>query len=78
MFKNQITLCYFYYWVGGIFIILLGLIFGTVILISWINSGFGQLLELRKAIFALTLIMIGTQTIYSGFMISILGIKQSR
>lgn len=62
---------------GGL-ILLIGLLFGAWVIYEWIQSSFGQLFELRRSIFALTLIMIGTQTIYSGFMISILGIKHTR
>jgi glycosyltransferase involved in cell wall biosynthesis len=60
----------------GSIIAIIGIIIGLIIIMTWIKSGFGQLFELRKSLFALTLIMLGAQTVYSGFMLSILGIKR--
>jgi len=42
----------------------------------WIKSGFSSLDEIKNSIIALTLLTIGTQTIFSSFMFSILGIKE--
>jgi len=59
----------------GIIISLLGLIIFTAIFFKWIKTGFGELQEIKNSITALTLIIIGIQTIFSSFMLSILGIK---
>ena len=59
----------------GILVILLGLAIYIFILIRWINSGFGSLNEIKNSIIALTLLVLGIQTIFSSFMLSILGIK---
>ena len=61
--------------VFGFFILFLGFILNLNILIEWINSGFGNLSELRTAIFALTFVIIGIQSIFSSFFLSILGLK---
>ena len=62
--------------------ILLGVVLGlfgslvfAMIFIEWIKNGFGEIQEVKKMIVALTFAVIGTQTIFSGFMLSILGIK---
>lgn len=60
----------------GLLITLIGLIIFIYILIKWIESGFGELNEIKNSIMALTLMLLGMQTIFSSFMISILGIKK--
>lgn len=53
-----------------------GLITGIVILGIWINSGFGSLSEERLAILSTTMVVIGLQTIFSSFLLSILGLRR--
>ena len=60
----------------GLGILIIGIIVFIYILIKWINSGFGGLDESKNAILALTLFILGIQTIFSSFMLSILGIKE--
>lgn len=60
----------------GSFIFILGLIVGLYVLFKWITTGFGGLTEIKLSIITLTLIFIGIQTIFSSFMLSILGIKE--
>ncbi len=60
----------------GILIILAGIIIYTTILLKWLNTNFGALNEIKNSIIALTLIVVGIQTIFSSFMLSILGIKE--
>ena len=60
----------------GIFIILFGAAIYIIIFFKWINTGFGELNQIKNSILALTLITIGIQTIFSSFMLSILGIKE--
>lgn len=47
-----------------------------IIMAKWIKSNFGELDEIKNSILALTLLIIGIQTIFSSFMLSILGIKE--
>jgi glycosyltransferase involved in cell wall biosynthesis len=56
--------------------ILIGLIIYIGIFFKWVNTGFGELNEIKNSIVALTLIITGMQTISSSFMLSILGIKE--
>ena len=56
--------------------IVLGIIIYFSIFMKWIKTGFGELQEAKNAILALTLIIIGTQTLSSAFMLSILSIKE--
>ena len=60
----------------GTILIVFGAIFYLYLLIKWIGSGFGSLSEIKNSIVGFTLIAIGIQTIFSSFMISILGIKE--
>jgi hypothetical protein len=52
-------------------------IFG-VILITWIDRGFGSLSEERLAVLAATLIIVGIQIFFSSFLSSILGLRRRR
>lgn len=60
----------------GIIIMLLGIIIFAMIFLKWVNTGFGPLQEVKKSIIALTLIIMGIQTLSSSFMLSILSIKR--
>ncbi len=56
--------------------VLLGLVILLVILFKWLKTDFGALNEIKNSIVALTLIILGFQTIFSSFILSILGIKE--
>lgn len=63
---------------AGIFsfiLIIAGLALFLTILVSWISSDFGQLNEIKNSVVALTMIVVGIQTFFSSFMLSILSIK---
>ena len=60
---------------GGLFLIA-GFIIYLNILVTWISSNFGHLETINLSIFALTIIIIGIQTISAGFFFSILGINE--
>lgn len=62
----------------GILMTLLGLIIYLGICIKWVKTSFGALNEVKNSIVALTLIIVGIQTIFSSFMLSILGIKETK
>src|SRR4051812_43138187 len=59
---------------GAIF--LTGLVIGIVILITWIDRGFGALSDERTAVFAATLVIVGLQVFFSSFLLSILGLRR--
>jgi glycosyltransferase involved in cell wall biosynthesis len=65
----------------GIFIglaaLAIGVIIAAVIMVRWLSTGFGALFEIRNSIFAFTLIVIGIQTIFSSFFLSIIGARRS-
>lgn len=72
-------------WVYRVFNLERGLLFGfTLFLIGflidgwiayrWVKSGFGALHQVRMALFALLLMVIGAQTVFSAFFLSMLGI----
>ena len=62
---------------GGI-TTLVGILVGAVIVGQWISRGFGELGEERLAILAATLIIIGIQTFFSSFLLSIIGLRRER
>jgi glycosyltransferase involved in cell wall biosynthesis len=55
--------------------ILVGVIVAAIILIEWISGGFGALSQTNLAIVAVTLIVIGVQTFFSSFLLSIIGLR---
>ncbi|MAG02174.1 dolichol-P-glucose synthetase, partial [Candidatus Pacearchaeota archaeon] len=60
----------------GIIATLIGIIIYISIFLSWINSNFSNLNQIKNLVLALTITTIGIQTIFSSFMLSILGIKE--
>jgi glycosyltransferase involved in cell wall biosynthesis len=60
---------------GGV-IMAAGVIGGGVIIVHWIQRGFGALAEQRLAIVAATLVIIGLQIIFSSFLLSIIGLRR--
>jgi hypothetical protein len=62
--------------IAGALIFLIGLIMSLVVVIIWINRGFGELREEKLAIAGLTLIVIGIQVIFGAFFLSILGLRR--
>lgn len=46
------------------------------IFVKWLRSGFGSLDEIKNSIVALTFAVLGIQTFFSAFMLSIIGIKE--
>jgi glycosyl transferase family 2 len=61
---------------GGI--LLAGLAAGAVILGVWLQHDAGALSEERLAVLAATLVVIGLQTFFSSFLLSILGLRRAR
>jgi glycosyltransferase involved in cell wall biosynthesis len=62
--------------IAGLLAIIIGACIFAFVLSKWINSRLGSLDEIKNSIIALTLLAIGAQTIFSSFMLSILGIKE--
>jgi hypothetical protein len=63
-------------WAGAI-MFLVGFGVDSWILANWISSNFGALSATRPALLASTLIVLGVQTIFSSFFLSLLSIKQA-
>ena len=62
----------------GLILFLVGIIININTLIVWVNSHYGALYDLRASIFGLTLILLGLQTVFSSFYLSILGMKNEQ
>jgi hypothetical protein len=58
-------------------VLAVGLIIGVAIVITWINRGLGSLGDERLALIAATLAIIGLQTVFSSFLLSILGLRRT-
>ncbi len=54
----------------------IGLVTAVVIVVEWIDRGFGELGETKLALAAATLIIIGIQIGFSAFLLSILGLRK--
>jgi glycosyltransferase involved in cell wall biosynthesis len=55
----------------GIFLFFVGLIWGSGVIIKWINSGYGSLSEVGTAVSSMTMAALGIQIIFSTLIISI-------
>jgi glycosyltransferase involved in cell wall biosynthesis len=60
---------------GGAFL-LIGLVMGVVILVTWIAHGFGSLSDERAAVVSASLMIVGIQIFFSSFLLSILGLRR--
>jgi hypothetical protein len=61
----------------GALVFLCGLVIGGIIVGIWIHRGFGKLSEERLLVLAAVLIILGIQTIFSSFFLSIIGMASS-
>jgi len=55
-----------------------GLVAAAVIVVEWVDRGFGSLGEERLAILATTLVIVGIQVFFSSFLLSILGLRRTQ
>lgn len=60
----------------GLILAFVGIFLYFIIFHQWLRSGFGEMQEIKRSVLALTLAVAGFQTIFSAFMLSILGIKE--
>ncbi|MGI8631441.1 MAG: glycosyltransferase family 2 protein, partial [Solirubrobacterales bacterium] len=60
----------------GAGMVLAGLAAGAVIFGNWANRGFGELSEERLVVLAGVLIVVGVQTLFSAFFLSLLGLRR--
>jgi hypothetical protein len=60
----------------GAGVALLGVAMVAVVVLEWIQSGFGNLVQERVAIAAATLVVLGTQIAFTSFLLSILGLRR--
>ena len=60
----------------GLALLTIGAIMFVRIFLEWVYSGFGELNEIKNALTALILATLGVETIFSSFMLSIIGFKK--
>jgi hypothetical protein len=62
--------------VTGSGVLLAGLAICLVVLVRWVDRGFGELSEEKAAVVGLTLVVLGLQTVFGAFFLSILGLRR--
>lgn len=62
----------------GVVVLAVGVMVGISAILSWVQSGFGALFEVKRSLAALTLIVLGVQTMFTAFFYSILSIGLRR
>ncbi|MCX5701422.1 MAG: glycosyltransferase family 2 protein [Candidatus Omnitrophica bacterium] len=62
----------------GVLLFILGLGINTFIFIEWFSKHFGALYRIRESILAMTLLVIGLQTIFSSFFIDLLLLRRRK
>jgi glycosyltransferase involved in cell wall biosynthesis len=60
----------------GAVVALVGVAMASVVVVIWVNRGFGELREEKLAVAALTLVVLGLQTVFGAFFLSILGLRR--
>jgi glycosyltransferase involved in cell wall biosynthesis len=60
---------------GGV-LTLAGAVIGAVIVITWVQRGFGALSDERLMMLAVTLVIVGLQVFFASFLLSILGLRR--
>ncbi len=60
----------------GLVLLLIGLVLNGLVLYSWIRTHFGPLHQMREALVGMTFIILGFQTIFSSFLLSMVRIKE--
>jgi glycosyltransferase involved in cell wall biosynthesis len=53
-------------------------VLGGIVIVTWLNRGFGELSDERLAVVAAALFIIGVQIFFSSFLLSILGLRSTR
>ena len=61
---------------AGAVITLVGMALAGVVVVRWADRGFGELSEEQLGVFAATLMIVGIQTFFSSFLLSILGLRR--
>ena len=62
----------------GLAVFLIGLFISLKILFNWIHGGFSSMNEIRNVIFSTTILIVGIQTIFSSFFLSMLLVEKDR
>jgi hypothetical protein len=61
---------------AGAIVFLLGLAIDMYVLVQWIERDFGPLSEVRTALAGMVLLVMGAQTVFASFFLSMLGIRR--
>jgi glycosyltransferase involved in cell wall biosynthesis len=61
---------------AGAAVTLVGLVFEAVIVVKWVARGLGGLAEERLSVVAATLVIVGLQTFFTSFLLSIMGLRR--
>ena len=61
---------------AGLGLLLVGLVIGGVVIGLWLDRGLGELSEEKLGLVGLTLVVLGLQTVFGAFFLSILGLRR--
>ena len=64
--------------VGGALLFLIGFVIDAAVLVHWLREGLGPINSLRPALLAMTLMMVGAQTVFAAFFLSLFRIDRPR
>jgi hypothetical protein len=62
----------------GIGVFLIGFFVSLKILFSWVHGSFSSMNEIRNIIFSMTILIVGVQTIFSSFFLSMLLVERDK
>jgi len=62
----------------GIGVFLIGFLISLKILFSWVHGSFSSMNEIRNIIFSMTILIVGVQTIFSSFFLSMLLVERDK
>jgi len=62
--------------IAGIILFSIGFVINLLIFMEWFSQRFGTLYRIRESILAMTLLVIGLQTVFSSFFISLLSLRK--
>ena len=60
----------------GAMVLVTGLVIASVVVVTWIDRGFGELSEEKLLVFGSVLVILGIQAIFSAFFLSIIGLAR--
>ena len=61
---------------GGMVVLLAGLFVEIRIIVDWVRSGYGELMAVRGIVIGMTAMVLGAQTVFASFLLSLLLVRR--